>query len=131
MGWAPICIMPILFGAVNEYRFLPCSCPVICPCTPPHSPNIRLIKTGALSKSQEKELARLSAWAEFFGYLANIALSVNKLKELAAKERQLLAAMEKKRKVLRVVYWGAARVSLLHDGWVGSIRYALCMGGVM
>eukprot|EP00798_Chlamydomonas_sp_ICE-L_P021804 gene21804-28825_t len=54
-----------------------------------------LMKTGALSKTHEKELAKLSAWAEFLGYLANITMLSMKLKDICQKHKALHTKMEK------------------------------------
>lgn len=63
----------------------------------------RLIKAGAVDKSSEKQLVLLSAWAEFIGYIGSITLSLIKLRDLIAKENNLLAVLEKKRKVKAVL----------------------------
>lgn len=45
-----------------------------------HAALHRLMKAGALTKAHEKQLALMSAWAELAGYLANITLSVIKVR---------------------------------------------------
>lgn len=57
-----------------------------------------LIKTGAMTKEHEAQIARASAWAEFVGYLANIWLGLVKLQELQAKREKLQSLLDKKRK---------------------------------
>lgn len=59
------------------------------------------MKTGAMGKGAEKELSNISAWAELVGYIANIWLSLIKLKEIRIKEAKVLAKVEAKRKVRR------------------------------
>mmetsp|Transcript_4933 Transcript_4933/g.10613 ORF Transcript_4933/g.10613 Transcript_4933/m.10613 type:complete len:241 (+) Transcript_4933:225-947(+) len=68
-----------------------------------------LMKAGALSKEMEKDLAKLSAWAEFLGYIANIVLSTFKLRELAVRESKLLVTLDKKRKEEGVLDQAAER----------------------
>jgi hypothetical protein len=59
----------------------------------------RLIKTGAMPKTHEKQIAYLSAYAEFIGYLGSISLSFIKLKELNILEQSLSEKLHKKREV--------------------------------
>ncbi|GAX73908.1 hypothetical protein CEUSTIGMA_g1358.t1 [Chlamydomonas eustigma] len=56
-----------------------------------------LIKTGAMTKTHEKQIVYLSACAEFVGYLGSISLSFIKLKELTKLEQSLSEKLTKKR----------------------------------
>lgn len=60
---------------------------------------LRLIKTGAVSKDQEAQLSQLSVWAEFIGYIGSLSLHFIKLQEIKSKEKACFVAFEKKRKV--------------------------------
>lgn len=52
------------------------------------------MKAGFLPKHQEKQVAKLSAWAEVLGYMGSIALSIHKLQQLNAQEQQLARKVE-------------------------------------
>lgn len=54
-----------------------------------------LIKAGLLDKRYQKRLQMISAWAEFVGYIASVALKSLQVRSLLEKESSLSLAIEK------------------------------------
>eukprot|EP00775_Hariotina_reticulata_P012699 gene12699-12830_t len=55
---------------------------------------IWLMKAGFISKQHEKQVVKVSAWAEAIGYAANILISYHKLQALDSQERRLRCKLE-------------------------------------
>lgn len=52
------------------------------------------MKAGFISKQHEKQVVKVSAWAEAIGYAANILISCHKLHALNIQEQRLRCKIE-------------------------------------